>query len=708
MKMKTMLALIVGAANVVAATETEYRDPVATTATSIVYSTGFDTPDGVKGWTWKDHTMWRIEDGAGVGGSAALVWTNEDPMKRDVCFFEIPGVRAGQSYRAEFKVKAYRHEGSPIEGTICWRDGEKRLGGAGGCAVRWDSGRIKPDKDGWCQMAVCTTPYLPADTTKCLMQLYVKHGGVGRVAFDDVRIKLVGERQIGTVNGFTTSCYRNMAIDGDVKFVACTEIPREFWGAGKTVAELTYNAADGKVKTVRMDVPDELHVEATVPVPELAVGRQKVKVSVKGDDGRLFGEKTLDFVRVKRFPKRRVWIDKYGRTIVEGKPFFPLGMFWSIGTLEKHPDAFDRYATGPFNCLQNYDHTLTTKELDRFWSKGLRVIVGIKDVFAPIAPNIAYEGKKGGVSRYANPKKGTVLNTWEDEDRYLTNLAKALRNHPALLGWYGCDEFIPEFRERLKMHYELMKKVDPGHPVCASILADRNSASTFIDCMDVFWVDSYSIAEPVTNGGSKTVTEPDFGEAWTAADRILIAQEGTYGFLRSWGVGQAFAHKWDHPNRYVPNREKLRFPTFKELKSQCWQEIAVGSNGIIFYSFSQLMNCRDSESEKEAYFRRTCNVAKEIRDMIPILTLEPGPAVLGKPKRVRVRTWRDGSAAYALVCNTHPEPRKGKVRIEGDWKSARSVFGEGVTFVGGALALDMPNLGVAIVKLENACKEKGK
>ena len=63
-----------------------------------------------------------------------------------------------------------------------------------------------------------------------------------------------------------------------------------------------------------------------------------------------------------------------------------------------------------------------------------------------------------------------------------------------------------------------------------------------------------------------------------------------------------------------------------------------------------------------------------------------------------------GPPAYALVCNTHPEPRKGTVRIAGDWKSARTMFGEGVTFVDGALAFDMPPLGVAIVKLENDAK----
>ena len=93
-------------------------------------------------------------------------------------------------------------------------------------------------------------------------------------------------------------------------------------------------------------------------------------------------------------------------------------------------------------------------------------------------------------------------------------------------------------------------------------------------------------------------------------------------------------------------------------------------------------------------------MAREIRDLIPVLLLDPGPEVAEKPERVRVRTWRDGDAAYALVCNTHPEHRRGAVRINGEWRAASSVFGECVTFVDDALVLDMPPLGIAIVKLK--------
>ena len=94
-----------------------------------------------------------------------------------------------------------------------------------------------------------------------------------------------------------------------------------------------------------------------------------------------------------------------------------------------------------------------------------------------------------------------------------------------------------------------------------------------------------------------------------------------------------------------------------------------------------------------------CKVAEEFRDLTGVLTLEPGPSVIEKPKRVRVRTWKDKDAVYALVCNTHPEERKGVLQIEGAWSDCSSIMGEGVKLSGKFLKLDMAPLGVAMVRL---------
>jgi hypothetical protein len=114
-----------------------------------------------------------------------------------------------------------------------------------------------------------------------------------------------------------------------------------------------------------------------------------------------------------------------------------------------------------------------------------------------------------------------------------------------------------------------------------------------------------------------------------------------------------------------------------------------------------MINNSKDESELIEYFdETTVPVAREIKRAEKILLLDPGPKVMAKPDRVRVRTWRHGEGAYALVCNTHPERRDGEVRIEGGWKRCKALFGGGISIKEGALSLDMPPIGVAIVKLE--------
>ena len=113
------------------------------------------------------------------------------------------------------------------------------------------------------------------------------------------------------------------------------------------------------------------------------------------------------------------------------------------------------------------------------------------------------------------------------------------------------------------------------------------------------------------------------------------------------------------------------------------------------------MNNCSGESELIEYFdETTLPVAREVKRAEKILLLDPGPKVVAKPDRVRVRTWRHGDGAYVLVCNTHPERRTGEVRIDGNWKRCKALFGGGVTLKDCALSLDMAPIGVAIVKLE--------
>ena len=58
-------------------------------------------------------------------------------------------------------------------------------------------------------------------------------------------------------------------------------------------------------------------------------------------------------------------MDRHGRCIVNGKPFFPLGMYWNPN--ERNMAAF---TNGPFNCVVHYE-MMTPRRLDFCRAHGL-------------------------------------------------------------------------------------------------------------------------------------------------------------------------------------------------------------------------------------------------------------------------------------------------------------------------------------------------
>ena len=640
-------------------------------AGTTLFSTKFDAPEDVK--LVRADANWKYEDGVGVGGSRALVWTNDDRSNYNVKSILIKGVTEGMKLRGTFKVKADSLKGAKLGCTICWNDDDGWLGGAGGTTVKWGDRRLKPDRDGWYDMEI-VTPYITGKAKKVYLQLYVHRGGTGRVLFDDVRVEVLGLKTFPGVRNVVTSGYRSQAADGDLRVAALVDVPCAYWEKGTLKASLSYVSADGARRSMDMNIVDSDLAEASLSVSSLAMGRQKIVVTVDGVDGRKFGTCETDFERVERLAARRVTFDRLNRTLVDGKKFFPLGMYWSEDTLAR-TNSLERYVQGPFNCLQTYEKSMTPEILDRYWKYGLRVVASVKDVYVP-----ADDGRRLGFTPVG-------VKTRTDETNYVKRVVERCRNHPALLAWYTCDEIPEPYRDRLRDRYQLMKELDPEHPTFVCIASPQDSRS-FMDCTDAVGSDPY----PVPGYDSRGVTfPPDFGRVWGAGKSAAAVKAGMLGFRAQWQVPQAFAWKWDYKDR--PDQ---RFPTFKELRSMVWQQIAVGANGILLYSYGQMIRRPGFDDN----FRVSCKVAADVKAFIPVLLLDPGPDVASKPERTIVRTWRDGARAYVLVCNTYPERRTGTLTVGGVWKSCEILFGNGVALKDGAFALDMEPMGVSIVRVE--------
>ena len=132
-----------------------------------------------------------------------------------------------------------------------------------------------------------------------------------------------------------------------------------------------------------------------------------------------------------------------------------------------------------------------------------------------------------------------------------------------------------------------------------------------------------------------------------------------------------------------------------------WQPIAAGANGLIPYAFHEIRR-HSKGAERDAIWKMVCEAMAEVKAHEGILLSKPGPAATGAPAGLAVRTYRaDCGKVYVLACNTSRSPLKASLRLAGRLGSPACLLGGGASSPEpGALALDMPPMGVTLVSLD--------
>ena len=638
----------------------------------VVVNGGFDeVKDGVTvGWR-NIGRRYVFRDGAGRNGTRGLHYENDDPK-----FYSFPGqkipFKAGRAYEFEVWVRTEGLQGDDSGATLCieWSDANgKWLGGAYPRGVKGTSGwtRVKG-----------ITGRIPENAASVRVNPYVRKGMTGKAWFDDLSVR---EYVPPPVTGLYSTAYRNVAADGDVTFRAALDVPPD--GGDARVLWFSYRDAKGDGRRVRADGARGDCV--TLPVASMMVGRQDV-VAELFNGAKCVGSAACAFTRVERMPRRAVWFDRHGRTMVDGKPFFPLGMYWGAITTNK----IEKYATGPFNCLMPYHAPKSPELMDLCHEKGLKVIYSVKDI---------YRG-----TRWA--PKGIA--TEEDEVRFVRDCVARFKDHPALFAWYLNDELPLSMLPRLAARRALMEELDPGHPGW-TVLYQYTMIREYMPSFDVVGTDPY----PIPSKPAATATE------WT---RQTVG--GTLGCKPVWQVPQAF--NWAGYKKKPEDRAKFRAPTEAELRSMCWQCIANGANGLVLYSYFDLEK-RPNGDDFDTRWAECCRVGAEIRAQFPVLLstegagrrivsgldcAQPDDGWNGPRSPVSVRTWVKDGDAYILVVNGYEKARHVRVKLsDGGYSAAAEVFGPVPKLVHGdgrdAVELDLARLEPALIRLFKREKSTG-
>ena len=593
-------------------------------------------------------------------GKASLKYVNTDPKQYLLCSQKVPLV-AGYKYRFGAWVKTQDIRGAKSESgaTICleWqgKDG-KHLGGA------YPSG-IKGTKD-WTRIEELTR--LPEGAASCNVRCYVRPGMAGTAWFDDVEIIRVVDPPMQSV--VESPLYRGRITPAGPKELRV----RVLWNLADhdlKPQEIRVHAdllgqGNKIVRTAAVPLPEGRpeSTDLTVPATGLEPGRYDLAIRLEGPGGK---ELQTEHHAIECLPsdvKATCAIDEHRRLLVEGKPFFPIGMYFH----GMKPEDLELFARSKFNCLMSYAEP-NRKQMDLAQKHHLKVIYTLKDLYAPTGP--------------------WPIRTTADEEPVVRNRVREFRDHPALLAWYLNDEFSQKYMPQLEAHQRWVTEEDPNHPTWV-VLYQYQEVAAYLKTFDVIGTDPYPIpSRPVSSAGQ-----------WTAE---TFRQTGHSRPM--WQVPQVF--NWANYGKTDTDKQRNRTPTLDEIRSMAWQCIAEGATGLVFYSWMDLK--RNPDAPFDSHWEGLKRIAAEVDQWASILlSIEPAPALAVEHERPRWLHWlvrKSGDKLYLFVVNDGDGEGTASFTLPSVPKSVRALGEDRPAAVKETLlSVELPRLAVRCYEIELA------
>ena len=464
---------------------------------------------------WKAHGAFKAVPGAGHNGSGGLVWSSDTPTsERHYLQYDLDQLKVGKAYRLSLMMMSENLRGCSMKCCLQWHGiNEKgRKGWLGGQYFCLEKG-----SHDW-TVREGVTERMPTNMTSGNIVFYIEKGATGRVVFDNVTLTT---RDRDPVDFVISSAYRDAADAGKVRFHASFNPPD---GATDLKALFGYTGADGKKRRAKPTVFGKNFATLELDVGELMVGRQNV-ICAYLDGRKILGAGTNVFTRVDKVPVRKTAIDRFGRCVVNGKPFFPLGFY---GERFTEATAKDLQAAG-CNTFMPYGRT-TTDDLDIAQNFGQMLFADVRRM------------------KPDDPKTLT----------YLDDIAA----HPALLAWYTNDERPVTDLPKLLALYDFLRARDPEHFVW--VVLDRLFDLREFSCSyDALGVDPYPIGRYAHTKSS------DVAAFYRGAKDCVFHDRAFFN------VPQMFS--WNG----AKEDEKInRFPTYEEIRSMTWQHLALGATWL--------------------------------------------------------------------------------------------------------------------------------
>lgn len=339
----------------------------------------------------------------------------------------------------------------------------------------------------------------------------------------------------------------------DVTVAYTLRVPAEELGRFGLAAELRRSGEAAVLATKRLGSLTERSGEIRFDTTSLPLGQYEITSRLLRADGTTSVQDVLRFVQARdpHVTSRLVTVRDDNMLIVEGKPFFPLGIYESPGSER----AMQALVEAGFNlCNAGQPAPAAAKAvLDKARQYGLRMWI-------PLSTQL-------DLSSDADKRRET-LKTYADK----------LGSHPALLMWESIDE--PAWGSRnadgLYEGYSLLRTLDQQHPIWTNH-APRNLISTlayFNRATDASGCDIYPVPEP---SGHSDLPNKTISVTGDETDKNVTAVGGEKPIFM---VLQGFGWAELGP---AANHDKAVMPTFEQSRFMAYDAIVHGSTGLLYW-----------------------------------------------------------------------------------------------------------------------------
>jgi hypothetical protein len=361
-------------------------------------------------------------------------------------------------------------------------------------------------------------------------------------------------RIVLTAPSYRNAIYATQKLDA-VRGVLEINLPEERLTGGELDVRLE-DAAGKSLGETRIAGPGR-NAEFALPLPaELPEGSYKLHAILKVPGTATPYESDMEIRRLGPPPQggREVRLDENKVTLVDGKPFLPVGAM-----MVRPRDDLETVAAQGYTAVMEYTFFYWNDEAKKAWLDRLHEL----GLMAVIYPYSQSEMSKG--ERLRQPMS-------EKEIEGTRDLILKWKDHPALLAWYLADE--PELHstlpERLRQLDRLCRETDPYHPTIV-LNNTPGGIDTYAEFCDILMPNPFPGF--YQNGGARRSIE----YAYSLVKHAASALGGSRGV---WMTPQTFS--WADLR---PDRANERPPDFKELRNMYYQGIIAGSTGFIPYAY---------------------------------------------------------------------------------------------------------------------------